>query len=633
MDQHSFLFQAMVYLAAAVIMVPVAKKLGLGSVLGYLLAGVVIGPALLGFIGKEGQDIMHFAEFGVVMMLFIIGLELEPELLWKLRKPIIGLGGLQVLITAVVIAGIALAFGLSWKPALALGMILSLSSTAIVLQTLNEKGLMKSSAGQSSFSVLLFQDIAVIPMLALFPLLATFKKENTAAADHGTTGWVSSLPGWGQTLVVLGSVAVIIIAGRYLVRPLFRIVAATRLRELFTATALLLVVGIAVLMTFVGLSPALGTFLAGVVLANSEYRHELESDIDPFKGLLLGLFFIAVGASIDFNLILQNPGTIIGLVLLLMLVKAVVLFVLGRIFKMGIDQNMLFAFALSQVGEFAFVLFSFSLQEGILPKRVTDIMMAVVAISMGLTPLVMLINEKFIQPFAGTKTSASEKEADAIDERNPVIIAGFGHFGNTVGRFLRAHGIGATILDIDSDRVDLLRRMGFKVYYGDASRYDLLHAAGAAHAKLIIIALEPAEKRLEMIETIKKHFPDLRMLVRAENRFDAYDLMNAGMLHVYRETVDTALRVGVDAMKFLGHRTYSAKRASRTFLKYDEQNLKKLASIRENEQYINTARELIEELEKIIQADMQDKTLSTDTGWDEDTLIADAAGGGLSVKS
>lgn len=623
MDQHSFFFQAFVYLAAAVIMVPLAKKTGLGSVLGYLLAGILIGPAVLKFIGQEGQDILHFAEFGVVMMLFVIGLELEPALLWKLRKSIIGLGGLQVALTGIIIAAVAIILGLPWRQAIALGMILSLSSTAIVLQSMNEKGLMKTDAGQSSFSVLLFQDIAVIPMLALFPLLATAAPVSVPGDQHSST-WVEGLPGWGHTLVVLGSVATIIVAGRFLVRPLFRIVAATRLREVFTATALLLVVGIAVLMTQVGLSPALGTFLAGVVLADSEYRHELESDIDPFKGLLLGLFFIAVGASIDFNLILSQPWLILGLVAALMFIKSIILFVLGKFFRMGVDQNLLFAVALSQVGEFAFVLFSFSQQEGILPKPVIDVMVAVVAVSMAMTPLLMMINEKIVLPRIGTREEGNSREADAIDERNPVIVAGFGHFGNTIGRFLRAHKIGMTILDNNSDRVELLRKLGIKVYYGDATRYDLLHAAGAEHAKLIIIALEPAEKRLEMIETIKKHFPNLRMLVRSTNRFDAYDLMNAGMLHVYRETIDTAIRVGVDAMKFLGYRHYSAQRAARTFFKMDEANLKKLAAIRDPDDYILEAKANIEELEKMLQADMAQSDQVRDTGWDEESLLADA---------
>ena len=610
MNQSSFLMQALVYLAAAVVMVPVAKKLGLGAVLGYLLAGVLIGPAVMGFIGQEGADIMHFAEFGVVMMLFIIGLELEPDVLWALRKAILELGILQVLLTSAVIFTLALLSGMPWRPSLAVSMILSLSSTAIVLQSLQEKDLMKSDAGQSAFAVLLFQDIAVIPMLALFPLLSAYNGGGNSAADPGS--WINRLPRWEQALVTFGSVVSIIIAGRYIVKPVLRIVAATRLREMFTATSLLLVVGIAVLMSQVGLSPALGTFLAGVVLANSEFKHELESDIEPFKGLLLGLFFIAVGASINFSLIAEKPWTILGLVAGLMIVKTIVLLALGKIFRLRTDQNLLFSLSLSQVGEFSFVLFSFCVQENILAQPVADSLVAVVAISMTLTPVLMLLNEKVLQPRLGTTPAPEQPEADIIDETNPVIIAGFGHFGTTTGRFLRANKISTTILDVDSDRVDTLRKMGFKVYYGDASRYDLLKSAGADKARLIIIAIDNADKRLEMIETIKKHFPNLHMLVRATNRIDAYAQMNAGMLHVYRETVDTALRVGVDAMKFLGYRAYSARKAAIKFFKMDEHNLKKLAAIREPDQYINTARELIEELEKIIQSDAQVRNLGGD---------------------
>ena len=624
MDPKSFLFQAMIYLGAAVCMVPVAKKLGLGSVLGYLLAGILIGPHILGFIGEEGQDLMHFAEFGVVIMLFVIGLELEPALLWRLRKPIAGLGGLQVGVTALAIAAVAMVFGQAFKPALAIGMTLALSSTAIVLQTLNEKGLMKTAAGQSAFSVLLFQDIAFIPMLALFPLLATFAPQ---AADAGHTEnhtLTEHLPGWAQTLVVLASVAAIVVAGRYLIKPLLRIVAQTRMREIFTAAALLLVVGIAVLMSYVGLSPALGTFLAGVVLANSEFRHELESDIEPFKGLLLGLFFMAVGASIDFAFVLRQPWMILGIMVGVMTVKGLILLALGKLFKLSFDQYAIFGFSMSQVGEFAFVLFAFCLQQGILQKTVVDTLVAVVALSMAVTPLVMLVVEKIILPNIGTKQTEQEPEADEINEENPVIIAGFGSFGSTVGRFLRAHGVGATILDIDSDQVDRLRKMGFKVYYGDACRYDLLHAAGASKAKLLVVAIGDKEKRLELVETCKKHFPNLRLLVRAANRFDAYDLMNEGMLHIYRETIDTSLRMGVDAMRFLGFRTYSAQRAARTFLRYDEAKLKELASIQDDQEYIITARRYIEELETILAEDRKDRELAVDAGWDEDSLITEA---------
>lgn len=601
--QDTFFFQAMLYLASAVIMVPLAKRLGLGSVLGYLIAGIIIGPSCLKLIGQEGQDLMHFAEFGVVMMLFVIGLELEPSRLWRLRRSIIGMGGMQVSLTAIAVAGLAMLFDIRWQEALALGMIVSLSSTAIVLQTLQEKSLLQTAAGQSSFAVLLFQDIAVIPMLALFPLLARESTAGVPAVHH--SGLASDWPAWAQTLMVLGSVLFIIFVGRHLVRPLFRLIAKTGMREMFTAAALLLVVGIAVLMTAVGLSPALGTFLAGVVLANSEYRHELESDIDPFKGLLLGLFFIVVGASISFSFIWAHPGLIIGLVLGIILLKTVILFIVGKAFGMSTAQNSIFSFGLSQVGEFAFVLLSFSFQGGILSQSLTDAMMAAVAISMALTPLVTLLNEKLIVPrlCAVTAATLTIRESDVEEENNPVIIAGYGHFGNTIGRFLRANNVGATILDTDSDNVDWLRRIGYKVYYGDASRHNLLEIAGAQKAKLIVIAIGDSKKRLEVIETIKKHFPNLQMLVRSANRYDAYDLMNAGMLHIYRETLDTSLRVGVDALKMLGFTPEMADRSARTFFTHDEKALKYLSTIRNDEEYISAARRNMEELTQLVQAD------------------------------
>ncbi len=621
--EQSFFFQALVYLAAAVVCVPAAKKLGLGSVLGYLIAGVLIGPSVLGFIGTEGEDLMHFAEFGVVMMLFVVGLELEPALLWKLRAPILGLGGLQVAVTSAVIALLAMMAGIDGKAAVAIGMILSLSSTAIVLQTLNEKGLLKSAAGQSSFSVLLFQDIAVIPMLALMPLLAS-DIGTGGGSVHGTGTWVDTLPGWQRTLVVLGTIASVVAAGQVLVRPLLRIAASTRLREVFTAFALFLVVGIAELMTVVGLSPALGTFLAGVVLANSEYRHELESDIEPFKGLLLGLFFIAVGASINFPLIAGQPWTVAGLVLALMTVKAIVLFILGKIFRLSFDQNFLFSFALSQVGEFAFVLFSFSIQQNILGEEIVGLLVAVVALSMAMTPIVMALNERLLQPRFGTKRAEEAKDPDVIDERNPVIIVGFGTFGNIVGRFLRANGVKTTVLDNNSDRVDALRKFGYKVYYGDATRYDLLHSAGAAEAKMIIITLGNAALSLSIVETVKKHFPHLHILVRAEDRDGAYALMDAGVMNVYRETLDTSLRLGVDAMKMLGYRAYSAQRSAQMFLKHDEKALKKLASVRnDGKLYVNISKEYIDELEQLIQSDIQNKSIERDSGWDVESLRAD----------
>jgi monovalent cation:H+ antiporter-2, CPA2 family len=623
---NEFLGQAFIYLVAAVAAVPVAQRLGLGSVLGYLLAGVIIGPFALGLVGSEGADVMHFAEFGVVMMLFVVGLELEPALLWRLRAPILGLGGLQVLLTALAVAGIALLLGRDWREALAIGMIFSLSSTAIVLQMLNEKGLMKTEAGQSSFAVLLFQDIAVIPMLAIFPLLASAAPAAASQAGsdgHAAETFVAGLPAWAQTLAVLGAVGLIVVGGRFLVRPLFRAIAGTRLRELFTAAALLLVIGIALLMTQVGLSPALGTFLAGVVLANSEYRHELESDIDPFKGLLLGLFFIAVGASIDFGLILEQPLLVAGLVAGLIVVKFAVLFGLARLFGLGLDQRMIFACALAQVGEFAFVLFSFAGQEGVLAPGVTGVLVAVVALSMALTPLLMLANERLALPRLGTREQVV-READAIDEDSPVIIAGFGGFGATVGRLLKANGIGTTVLDIDSDQVDLLRKLGLKVYYGDASRHDLLHTAGAARARLLVLALDTPEKTLELVHTAQRHFPNLTIMARAFDWGDAHALLNAGVTYVYRENLDTSLRMGTDALRMLGFRAYQARRAAQTFLRHDEESLRQLAEFRgDRVVYLNTARQRIAELERILQSDLHLLGQDRDDGWDSESLRED----------
>lgn len=629
MQGEGFFFQALVYLAAAVISVPIAKRLGLGSVLGYLIAGFIIGPFGLGLIGEEGQDVMHFAEFGVIMMLFLHGLELQPQMLWHLRGPILGMGGLQVGATTLVITLLALFLGLTFQTALAVGMILSLSSTAIVLQTLNEKGLMQTDAGQSSFSVLLFQDIAVIPMLAILPLLALNRAVigDHASTGHDATTWVEALPAWAHALAVLGVIFAIVITGLFLVRPVFRAIARTGLREIFTAVALLLVIGIALLMDQLGLSPALGTFLAGVVLANSEYRHELESDIEPFKGLLLGLFFLAVGASIDFNLIASRPGLIAMLVLGLIIVKFVILLFLGRAFKMGTDQNMLFAFALAQGGEFAFVLFSFAVQNRVMTGETANPLIAVVALSMALTPLLMLLNEKVFQPRFGTRES-QKRDADTIDVHNPVIIAGFGGFGSIIGRLLRANGIGVTVLELDSDKVDLLRKLGLKVFYGDASRRDLLHAAGAEKAKVMVLAIEDQNKMREAIHTVKKEFPHLSLFARAADRTQAYELLDAGVHHVYRETLDTSLRVGVDALRELGFRSHQAHRASMVFRQHDENAVAELRHLRhDKKKYISQARQKIEDLEELLLSELQDPAEHLDAGWDSASFLDDSGGG------
>jgi len=630
MHSESLFVQALLYLAAAAIAVPLAKRLGLGSVLGYLIAGIAIGPFGLGLVGEEGQDVMHFAEFGVVMMLFLVGLELQPRRLWEMRVPVLGLGGSQIGLTAAIIAGIGLVVGLPWQTALAVGLTLALSSTAIVLQTLREKGSMRTEGGQSSFAVLLMQDIAVIPMLALLPMLAIGGASHAADDDHGSHAetWLESLslPGWAEALAVLGAIAVVIVGGQILARPFFRFVAGSRLREAFTAASLLLVVGIAVLMTKVGLSPALGTFVAGVVLANSEYRHELESDIDPFKGLLLGVFFIAVGASIDFALVAAEPMQIALIVVGLIVVKMLVLFILGRVFRLKLDQNLLFTFALAQGGEFAFVLVSFALQAGVMSTEVAAPIIAATAISMAFTPLLMIVNDRLIQPRFGTLES-DDREADEIDRQSAVIVAGFGDFGGVVVRFLRANGIRPTVLESDSERVDLLRRLGLKAYYGDARRHELLHSAGAEEAKMLVIAVGGQDRTMELVEMAKKHFPHLKIFARADGWFESFELVQRGVDHIYRESSDTALRTGSDVLRRLGLRGHQTHRAAQRFLRADEKSMRELAkSWGDDKAYFSAARERIDELEKLMLAELEEEKVR-DAGWDAESIREDFADG------
>jgi CPA2 family monovalent cation:H+ antiporter-2 len=610
-----FLPQALVYLTAAIICVPITKRLGMGSVLGYLLAGMLIGPYFLGFVGMEGQDIMHFSEFGVVMMLFLIGLELEPSHFWGMRSRILGMGSVQVSATTLLAAAGFILLGFSWQEALASGLAIAMSSTAIVLQSMKEKGLGDTNAGKSSFSVLLFQDISVIPVLAFLPLLAaTTIQIKSGHSMHMLEG----LPGWLQAVGVLGAVSFVVLAGRFIIVPFLRLMAGTNLRELLTAAALLIIIATAGLMQIVGLSPALGTFLAGVVLANSEFRHELESDIEPFKGLLLGLFFIAVGASINFRLIVGLPFQILSLVFLIIALKTIILMATGRFFKLSFDQNLIFAIALSQVGEFAFVLFAFIHQLGILSPHWADIMMVVTALSMTVTPFLLFINERFILPHFGI-LEAQEIQADAIDIQHPVIIAGFGDFGSTIGRFLRANGIESTILDNDSDRVDLLRKMGFKVFYGDATRFDILKYAGAGEAKILIAAISDPSTYLELIARLQKHYPNLKLMVRVKDRAEAYDMIDLGLGDIYRESLDTSIRLGVDVLVKLGHRRYSATRSGHTFLKNDEAALLKLAPHRHDEKsYIFNAREQIRLQEQLLADDRNANPALNDHAWEND---------------
>ncbi|NWF56736.1 MAG: cation:proton antiporter [Syntrophaceae bacterium] len=613
----TFLHDALMYLAAAIVFVPLAKKLGMGSVLGYLLGGIIIGPFFLGLVGEEGKDIMHFAEFGVVMMLFLIGLELEPSSFWRMRNLILVTGVVQMSATTLFCCIALMAIGFRWPAALACGLALSMSSTAIVMQTLREKGLTRTESGKCSFAVLLFQDISVIPILALLPLLA-LSPVSPSAEGHATL--LEGLPGWAQTLTVVGAVTAVVLGGRLLIVPFLNFVARIRLRELFTAAALFIVIATAELMILVGLSPALGAFLAGVILANSQFRHELESDIEPFKGVLLGLFFIAVGASINFRLILENPWTVAALVLGVLFAKALVLNLTGRVSRLSFDQNAVFTVGLAQVGEFAFVLFPFMDKLGILSAQWTDIMMGVTAISMTITPLLLLGNERLILPRFGTKEADEPKGADRIEGEHPVIIAGFGHFGSTIGRFLRANGVHATILDNDSDRVDLLRRMGFKVFYGDATRVDILKSAGADQAKVLIASIDSPEINADLVDKTQKEFPHLTLMVRARNRMDAYDLIDSGVKNIYRESLETSVRLGVDVLVRLGFRKYTAVRAGQSFLKYDEAALQKLAAHRHNpESYIFNVREQIAIQEELLATDLQVNPTLNDHAWDRES--------------
>lgn len=606
----NILLQMCIYLGAAILFVPLAKKLGMGSVLGYLLAGIIIGPSVLGLIGHEGQDIIHFAEFGIVMMLFLIGLELEPVHFWRMKNFIFGLGSLQVALTGLLLYILLIMKGFSWQAALACGLALAMSSTAFVLQSLKEKGLSATQAGQSSFSVLLFQDISIIPILAMLPFLAV---KNVHAVIHNHT---PGLTGWLQAGSVLFAVLLVVVAGRYIIVPLLRFVAQTQVRELCTASALFIVAIIAYLMQLVGLSPALGTFLAGVVLANSEFRHELESDIEPFKGLLLGLFFMTVGAAINFKLILTNPVQIVSLVIAIMVIKIIVLLIIGRIFKLSFNQNLIFAFGLSQVGEFAFVLFSFIAKLDILSKIYIDTFMAITALSMGLTPLFMLLIEKLFTPYRVAR-EGTEKPADLIQQTHPVIIAGFGYFGSNIGRFLRANGIEAIILDNDSDRVELLRKMGFKVYYGDATRMDMLKSAGADSARILIATLSDPDINFSFCEKVKKHFPGLTLMVRAKDSGDAYDLMDLGITDIYRSSLDTSVKLGVDVLVKLGFRKYSALRAGQNFIKYDQASLDTLARHRhDHKSYIHNAREQILQQEQLLTNDRLVNPTINDHAWD-----------------
>ncbi|RMA64374.1 monovalent cation:proton antiporter-2 (CPA2) family protein [Ulvibacter antarcticus] len=601
----SILFEIIVFLAGAIICVRIATKLGLSSVIGYLFAGILIGPYVLGYVGHEGEDILEIAEFGVVMMLFLIGLEIEPKDFWRMRKTILGMGGVQVVGTTLISYLLFVSFGIDWKISLTVSMAVALSSTAITLQAIKEKGLMNTTYGASSFSILLFQDIIVIFMLGILPLLANTEK--TLIANTGDvavhTKLLDNLPLGFQALAIVLSVVSIVVAGRYLVVPMLRKVASTKVRELLTASALLIVFGISYVMELVGLSPALGAFLGGVVLATSEFKHELESTLEPFKGLLLGLFFMAVGASINFIVIGDNPILIGSLVVGIIILKAAVLLLVGVLFKLKIDQNLLLAIGLAQIGEFAFVLLSFAFQLNIFNREQLDIMLVVTALTMALTPILAVVNERFVLPRIGTKVSEN-KPMDTIHETHKVLLVGFGHFGSTIGRFLRAHGVKTTVLDQDSNRVDLLRKMGFEVYYGDATRIDLLESAGIAEADVLILALDNPVDSQNLVKKIKLKYPNLKLMVRAKNRYDAYELVNMGVDHIYRESLDTSIKLASDVLQHIGFDKKATDEQAQKFIQLDEESLRRLANTPKNEkEYIFRARAEIAQQEKLLEED------------------------------
>ncbi len=613
-----FLTSAFIFLAAGVIAVPIASKLGLGSVLGYLLAGTFIGPSVLGLV-NETEDILHFAEFGVVMMLFLIGMEMQPRVLWRMRKPIIGLGGLQVALTTMAIAGIVMLLNFPWQTALAIGLVLALSSTAIALQILNEKHLTKTEVGKSSFSVLLFQDIAVIPIIAILPLLAIFPIFTSEDLDRQGHSMIAHLETWHQTLIICAVIGLIIFAGRYALRPIFRYIAESGLREIFTAAALLLVIGISLLMNLVGLSPALGAFVAGVVLADSEYSHEIEANIDPFKALLLGLFFISVGAGIDFGLIAEKPMLIIGITLGLVVLKFIILFVLSCVFKIIEADRYWFSFVLAQGGEFGFVLLSLSLSSQAIDRPIVEMLTVVIALSMILTPILILLNEKVIQP---RFDKIDEDELDDVDQltetqESKVILTGFGRFGQVVGRYLLANDVSVTVMDHNAKRIARVREFGFKLFYGDGSRLDLLRTAGAEDAKLLIIAIEDKNKTIEIIQLAQRHFPHLKILARAHDVMHMHELNNLNIEHIERVMFEGSMSMGKAALRALGMPNYLVERKAKLFTEHDVETILRLGQHREDrKRYVSETRLAEDEMIEILRSELPEQEVEQDPSID-----------------
>lgn len=582
----TILEQALIYIGAAVLVVPLARYLGLGSVLGYLGAGIIIGPAVLGLISNVDY-VLHFAELGVVFLLFVIGLELKPSRLWVMRHQVFGFGVLQVLLTAALLTGVLVAVSWQLRPALAVGFVLALSSTAFVLQLLAEQRKLATEFGRTAFAVLLLQDLAVVPLFALIPLLAS-----------GSAG----RPDIGAMLISIGALAALVVGGRFLLRPVLRLVARTDIRELFTAVALLVVLGAAVFLEQVGLSMGLGAFIAGMLLADSEYRHELETNIEPFKGLLLGLFFIAVGMSVNVRLLLSEPLNIIGLTAILILAKAVVLYALARAFGLQDDASRSLAVILAQGGEFAFVLFTLARQWAVLDHATVEKLVLIVTLSMAMTPLLYFLHERML-------LRKHAMDADPVydqieDHGNPVIIASFGRFGQIVGRILKSKGIGFTALESNPEQVEVVRRYGNKVYFGDASKVELLRAAGADKARFFVLAIDDVERSIAAARTVRHYFPQLPILARARNRHHAHLLMDLGITMIFRDTFHAGLELSRNLLQELGIEESEAQTTCDTFATHDHELLKRQHAIRHDEKIlIQSAREAAAELETLLQAD------------------------------
>ena len=583
----SLMQETVVYLLAAIVMVPISRRLGFGSVLGYLAAGLIIGPSMLGLV-HDPEHILHFAELGVVLLLFIVGLELQPSRLWVLRRMVFGLGSAQVLASAAAIGALAFALGLDAAAAVVVGLVLALSSTAFVLQMLAEKKQLTTAHGRAAFSILLFQDLAAIPMIAVLPMLGT---------DDGAGGFDVA-----QFGIMAATVAALIFGGRMLLRPALHFAAAAKTPEIFTATALLVVLGSAVLMQFAGMSMVLGAFIAGMLLADSEYRHQLEGDIEPFKGLLLGLFFIAVGMSINVSLLLGSPLRVLLIVALLMAAKAAVLLPLATLFRAGDRRAALsLAAVMSQGGEFAFVLFSLADRHGVLPSELTQELMLAVALSMLLTPFLYMAAETVNQR---RQAAATPTYDEMPGDHNDIIIAGFGRVGQIVARMLRIMGRSFTALEIDSSQVDVVRRYGNVVHFGDASRLDVLRAAGAGHARIFVLAIDDIEASARTAETVVRNFPNLKVIARARNRRHAHKLMDLGIEHIFRETLLSSLAMSEVVLAAAGMDSQQVSRVSASFRERDERLLREQHAIHDSEEkLIQSAKETALELESLLQED------------------------------